>query len=185
MNWTPDTQKDDLDAMALAEEETEVENRVVLPGRLSFVAKGRKKSMFATKQFPTKKLAALAGGATHNHSTIAGELGVRTDDPRFAGIRDATRRVTLKSKQRRIEVPPLERLLLGSPARASLPNLVDVEERRASTAQPLSSEAKAALKNIAKASGGKDFVPSPSPRTRRKRRHMVFTSATGFVRYSG
>lgn len=97
--------------------------------------------------------------APEKWSPIADQLGIRADAPRFAKVREATR----KAKSRReVEVPELERLLLGP--HASLPRLASVEAQR--TAQ--------------------DFATKSSPTPKKKmREHRIFTSAGGFIRYNG
>mmetsp|Transcript_5996 Transcript_5996/g.14289 ORF Transcript_5996/g.14289 Transcript_5996/m.14289 type:complete len:360 (+) Transcript_5996:161-1240(+) len=94
---------------------------------------------------------------------IAEELGVRPDDPSLEACRALTREATGRKAardRRGVEVPELERLLLGP--HASLPRLA------------------AATQNLLKDRDLCHGPPGP-----RKRAHTVYTPAAGFVRYAG
>lgn len=96
---------------------------------------------------------------------IADELGVRPDAPSMKTCRALTREANGRknAKDRRgVEVPELERLLLGP--HASLPRLA------------------AATHNHLTASSKPRAVP---PGVARKRSHTMYTPAAGFVRYAG
>jgi len=99
---------------------------------------------------------------------IAEELGIRADAPSMETCRALTRAATSKkqAKDRRgVEVPELERLLLGP--HASLPRLA------------------AATQNLVRGGGVVASGASPGKQGARKRSHTVFTPAAGFVRYAG
>lgn len=101
---------------------------------------------------------------------IAEELGIRADNPRFAKVREASRKAVSK---REVEVPELQKLLLGP--HASLPRLAQVEAMRAH----------------ADAGGERGSIsahtsPSPGPVAgKKKRKHRIWTQAAGFVEYHG
>jgi len=94
---------------------------------------------------------------------IASELGLRAQDPRFAKCREAAKRASLKANKG-VEVPPLQRLLLGP--HASLPRLAQCD-----TSPGLGDTI---------GTMGSDEMPK-----RKKRQHRVWTSAAGFVKYEG
>lgn len=93
---------------------------------------------------------------------IADELGIRADAPRLAACREASRRAV---PRKGVEVPPMQKLLLGT--HPSLPKLAGVEKNRDHNAHP-------------DVERGCSFGAKP-----KKRQHRIFTSAGGFVRYSG
>lgn len=89
---------------------------------------------------------------------ISEDLGLSTADLRPA-CKEATRR-TKRFPQKTVEVPPLQKLLLG--AHTSLPRLVEAENQR--------------VRSLSLT----DAVPG-----KRTRQHCVCTSAHGFVTYAG
>jgi len=94
---------------------------------------------------------------------IADELGVRPDAPQMMTCRALTREATgrkVARDARGVEVAELERLLLGP--HASLPRLA------AATHSVLTNDRR-----------------NPGMALPRKRSHVVYTSAAGFVRYAG
>jgi len=90
---------------------------------------------------------------------LADFLGKRPDSPKLAGVRDACKRVP---RRRGVQVPPLQKLLLGP--HASLPRLEKVEKGR----DP-------AVDEDQERSGGRVG----------KRQHRIYTAAAGFISYNG
>jgi len=93
---------------------------------------------------------------------IADELGKRPNSKSLAACREASKRAIPKKG---IQVPPLQKLLLGP--HASLPNLAKVELTR----NPKHNEEQERGVTY----GGKPAV----------RNHRIYTACAGFVRYSG
>eukprot|EP00931_Biecheleriopsis_adriatica_P116190 TRINITY_DN91869_c0_g1_i1.p1 TRINITY_DN91869_c0_g1~~TRINITY_DN91869_c0_g1_i1.p1 ORF type:complete len:423 (+),score=71.39 TRINITY_DN91869_c0_g1_i1:119-1387(+) len=99
---------------------------------------------------------------------IADELELRPDMNRFKGCRQATRIASRRAdaaRKRGIQVPEMQKLLLGS--HASLPRLAAAEQRLAVGSPP-------------QTAGGQRAKSSAGPR-----KHCVFTASSGFVHYAG
>lgn len=103
---------------------------------------------------------------------IAEELKLRASDPRLEGCREATRRT--RKPQKSVDVPPLQKLLLG--AHTSLPRLVEVENQRVRALSIGGDEA-----TLAAAAA----VAASAKATKRPRQHRVYTPSCGFITYAG
>lgn len=113
---------------------------------------------------------------------ISAELGLRSDMPRFAACREATRKAHAGVRARRqkaVEVAPLQKLLLG-PHGATLPRLASATHKDKKEG---GGEWKGASEMSPGSPDGNAEGATPSPK--KTRQHCVFTAAAGFVRYAG
>jgi hypothetical protein len=120
---------------------------------------------------------------------IGNEIGKRSDDPSMAACRTATMELTKKmaNARRQVEVPELQKLLLGP--HASLPRLAQCEraarERPALGAPGSTSASASGEKEKGGASPPASAGPSQQVAKPARRQHCIWTQAAGFIRYAG
>jgi len=117
---------------------------------------------------PTKQPVKKSGVPPDQWMPIADELGIRADSSRMAACRELSKKATHKQNSKRyVEVPKLQRLLLGP--HASLPRLAECERAQAKLVPP---------------DRGRELADHEGSKAK-MRQHRIWTSAAGFIQYAG